>query len=355
MFSSEKGTIMALKVYKLDDFKEWDDIVRSFEHRDVYYLSGYVKGLKIHGDGEPLLFFYEDKNIRGMNVVFKRDISELQEFKGILKESQWFDFITPYGYGGWIIEGSKDASTLLKKYEEWCQKNHIISEFVRFHPVLENHSPVEDFYNIVPLGQTISMDLETPDEIWQNLVGKNRNVIRKAIKSGVKVYSGRSKYVYDNFRTIYDKTMSRDNAESYYYFGDLYYQSLLEDLPFESQVFYAEYEGTIISIAIILSENDLLSYHLSGSLKDFQNLAPSNLLLYHVAKWGNLNGKKTFHLGGGLGSQEDNLFKFKKAFNKEGFNQFYIGKKIHNQYMYDELVEISAKDSNNSFFPLYRS
>lgn len=37
------------------------------------WLSGYVKAFQIHGDGEPLLFHYEDERTRGMNVVMKRD------------------------------------------------------------------------------------------------------------------------------------------------------------------------------------------------------------------------------------------------------------------------------------------
>ena len=49
-----------LTVYGLEQSEQWDAIVRSFREYDVYWLSGYVKAFQIHGDGEPLLFFYED-------------------------------------------------------------------------------------------------------------------------------------------------------------------------------------------------------------------------------------------------------------------------------------------------------
>jgi Pyruvate/2-oxoacid:ferredoxin oxidoreductase gamma subunit len=35
----------------------------------VYYLSGYSKAFQLHGDGEPTLFYYEDSNIKAVNVV----------------------------------------------------------------------------------------------------------------------------------------------------------------------------------------------------------------------------------------------------------------------------------------------
>ena len=108
--------------------------------------------------------------------------------------------------------------------------------------------------------------------------------------------------------------MDKDNAEKYYYFSSNFYQSILNDLPQNAQVFYAVYENNIIAASIILAANGKLNYHLSGSIKEYSNLAPTNLLLYEVALWGCANGYKTFYLGGGVGSGNDNLYKFKKSF-----------------------------------------
>ena len=73
-----------LSTYILEDSDTWDKIVKSFKDYDVYWLSGYVKAFKIHGDGEPLLFFYEKGNTRGINVVMKRDIARDPHFIHIL-------------------------------------------------------------------------------------------------------------------------------------------------------------------------------------------------------------------------------------------------------------------------------
>lgn len=170
-----------LKVFTLSQSEQWDAVVRSFKEYDVYWLSGYVKAFQIHGDGEPLLFFYEAGSTRGINVVMKRDVSQDKHFLGKIEEGRYFDLATPYGYGGWLIEGD-DSEALFDEYSRWLLKNGIICEFVRFHPILMNHKSCESFYELTQLGEVVHLDIESPEIVWNNLTSKNRNVIRKAIK-----------------------------------------------------------------------------------------------------------------------------------------------------------------------------
>lgn len=341
-----------LTVYTLEQAAQWDLVVRSFKEYDIYWLSGYVKAFQIHGDGTPLLFFYEKSSTRGINVVMKRDIAKDEHFIGKIPEREYFDFATPYGYGGWIIEG-KDTESLFSSYKDWINKNGIISEFVRFHPMIRNHDACRELYEIVQLGEVVHMDLSSPEVIWNNIISKNRNVIRKAIKNDIKIYNGRYPEIYKRFREIYNKTMDKDAAEGYYYFGEDFYKSVLEDLPQNAQIFFAEKDGLVIAASIMLTANGYMNYHLSGSLQEYNSLAQGNLLLYEAALWGCENGYKTFYLGGGVGSGEDSLFKFKRAFYKGKLNHFYIGKKIYNQRKYDELVTMREPEESN-YFPKYR-
>lgn len=355
---------MPFSVYTIEQNQEWDAVVRSFHSYDVYYLSGYVKAFHIHGDGEPLLFYYEEASdnsdnysIRGINVVMKRDISNDARFTGKIDKNKWFDFVTPYGYGGWLIEGQGDAIQLFQAYKNWCTEHNIISEFVRYHPVLENHRYSYGFYDMLELGCTIAMDLSSPEVIWANLTSKNRNKIRKAQKSGVVIYNGRYPEIFEEFRKIYNRTMDKDNAKDYYYFKKEFYQSVMKDLPQEAQVFYAELDGKVIAASIMLAANGKLNYHLSGSLKEYQIFAPTNLILYTAALWGCCNGCKTFHLGGGVGSSEDSLYKFKNAFYRGEPSRFHIGRKVLNSEMYDKLIQLRNQNEihDSGFFPKYRA
>lgn len=345
-----------LEVLNLNEAVKWDEIVSSYKDYDVYYLSGYNKGFMIHGDGEALLFSYCDDGIRAINVVFKRDISNCDYFKNKLDQNTYFDLSSPYGYGGWIIEGEGSLDGLFKEYKSWCVDNSIISEVIRFHPVIANQERVREYYDVMDLGNTVCIDISNKDDIWANFSAKNRNVIRKAINNNVTIHHELSKDKMNAFVKVYNATMDRDNADDYYYFKEKFYDSVLSDLKSNADIYYALYEDKIIASSIILKAGDKLSYHLSGSLKEYGSLAATNLLLYTVACDGCDLGYKTFHLGGGVGSREDSLYKFKKAFYKYDGRQYSIGRMVFDEDKYNYLVKLrEGEKGRDNFFPLYRA
>lgn len=342
-----------IKLIDLEHSEEWNGVVKSFAEYDVYYLCGYVKAFQIHGDGDPFLLYYEDNGLRAIYVYMRRPTA----IEGI------FDSVTPYGYGGVLFDGDTSETNrqaFWKAYLEVMAKEHIVDNFVRYHPVLKNASPMKSISNVIDLGKTIAMDLASPELIWENIHSKNRNMIRKAEKNGIVIEHGKGMDLFDKFIEIYNATMDKDHAEEYYYFKRPFYESIHNDLYDNYELFYAKLEDKIIAMSIMIYANERLNYHLSGSDIEYRNLAPSNLLLYKTALWGCEQGFKTFHLGGGVGSGEDNLYKFKAAFNKTSDHQFSIGKQIFDQQKYDELVKIRREsdpdfDESSHFFPLYRA
>lgn len=342
-----------IQIFNMSQAKEWDELVRSFANYDVYYLSGYVKAFQIHGDGEPQLFYYNENGLRGIYVYMKRKTA----IEGV------YDSITPYGYGGFLLEGndsSENMNALWNAYVDKMKSENIVDNFVRYHPVLANAVPMKTCSDVIDLGKTVSMDLTSEEVIWKNIHSKNRNMIRKAEKNGIVIRHGQGLELFDDFIKIYNATMDKDNAEPYYYFKPEFYKSIHEDLKDNYEMFWAEYDGKIIAMSIMIYANGRLNYHLSGSDLQYRNLAPSNLLLYKAAMWGMDKGMKTFHLGGGVGSGEDNLYKFKIAFNRFSDCQFSIAKHIFDNEKYDELVAERASrdagfDKESKFFPLYRS
>lgn len=342
-----------VSIYTIEQNAQWDNIVRGFSNYDVYYLSGYVKAFQIHGDGNPQLLFYEADGLKAIYVYMKRKTAI----------DGYYDSVTPYGYGGVLLEGDTSEQNLQafwKAYVEKMREEGIVDNFVRYHPALANAVPMKQISNVIDLGKTIAFDLASPEVIWENIISKNRNMIRKAEKNGITIEHGKGMDLLDQFTAIYNATMDKDNAEEYYYFKRPFYESIDSDLKDNYEMFYAMYEGRPIAMSIMIFANGRLNYHLSGSDIQYRNLAPSNLLLYKAALWGYEQGCKTFHLGGGVGSGEDNLYKFKAAFNKNSDYQFSIGKEIFDQEIYDELVALRAKEDpdfnpESKFFPLYRS
>lgn len=342
-----------IQILNISDAKLWNETVKGFAKHDVYYLNGYVKAFMINGDGDPQLLFYETERLRAIYVYMKR--------KTVI--DGYYDSVTPYGYGGVLFEGDTSEENLQafwKAYVEKMTEEGIVDNFVRYHPVLANAVPMKRISTVIDLGKTVAFDLSSEEVIWTNIISKNRNMIRKAEKNGIETRHGKDIELFKHFKRIYNATMEKDHAEEYYFFGDAFYESIHRDLHDNYEMFYAVLNGEIIAMSIMLFANDQMHYHLSGSMIEYRNLAPSNLLLYKAALWGCEHGYKTFHLGGGVGSGEDNLYKFKAAFNRNSDYQFSIGKEIFDQKKYDELVALRAKqdsefNSESNYFPLYRS
>ncbi len=342
-----------IQIINIEAREQWDEIVQSFKEYDVYYLSGYVRAFQIHGDGVPTLLHYTGEDLHAMYVFMKRSTT----MNGV------YDSITPYGYGGVQFEGDtskQNINAFWKAYVDAMKNEGIVDNFVRYHPVLANAVPMKAISTVIDLGQTIALDLSSPETIWENITSKNRNTIRKAEKNGIEIHHGHSWEELKQFIPIYNTTMQKDNAEEYYYFGEAFYRSICEDLAGHWELFYATLNGQMIAASIMLFANNKMHYHLSGSVLEYRNLAPSNLLLYKAALWGCEQGFKTFHLGGGVGSGEDNLYKFKAAFNRNSDYRFSIGKEIFDESTYARLVNIRKENDSNfnpesSYFPLYRS
>lgn len=344
------------KVITHDLKEEWNSIINNSKNTDIYYSWNYLNLFKIHGDGEPILFYFSKDSHEIINVALKRDISLDINFNH-LPSNKYFDLISPYGYGGTLIStnNQKIIDEYFSLYESYCKNENIITEFVRFHPLIIDYKVLKNYYEIIGLGKTVSMDLYNEEQIWSNLQTKLRGKIRQTQRNGIDVFFSNDKKLVNQFKNIYESTMEKNEATSYYFFNDEFYESLVKDFKNNFFFAYAIYEEKIISMSIILLGNRILHYHLSGTLKDYYHLAPNNVILLETALWGSINGYESFHLGGGLGSGEDNLLKFKQKFNKNNDLQFHIGKKIFNDNVYFKLISEREFHETPKFFPEYRA
>lgn len=325
----------------------WNGVLQLFEQADVYYTREYVHAFSRYGDGEPWLLFYEQGDFRAMNVVMVRPVQG-----GELR-----DFSTVYGYGGFLFSRAPGAcgEPLRAAYEDFCVKEGIVSEFVRFHPVLDNAPRCGFLYDTVLMGKTVCMRLDSPQAVWDNMVSQGRNKIRKARKNGVEVQHGWNRELFLQFEELYRKTMERDGAEDYYYFPDSFFVDVMEDLRGKGLLFYSLREGKMLAASIVLVSGGQMHYHLSASLPECRAFAPTNILLYEAACWGSENGCRTFHLGGGLGCREDSLYEFKKAFFRGEDTLFYTGRKVYLPEAYRRLSAEAGAPRDTSFFPVYRA
>ena len=337
----------------------WNAIVKSYNNWDIYYLCEYAVSFQHHGDGEPLLIQYESNDASLCYVVMKRDISNDTKFEGRLEPGRYYDFETPYGYGGPLSDApilEAVQSGFLSELKEYTNENGVVSQFVRFHPLLANHESLPQVFETRYLHQTIFIETTSPDQIMTDMDSKNRNMVRKAKKNGVTI-ERKNIEEYLDFLPIYEETMVRDDADDYYFFKEDYFreQSNLKD---NSCFFYAMLDNKPIAGAIMYYNDNYMHYHLAGTHTEYRKYSPSNLLIYEAACWASKQGIKKFHLGGGM-VEDDNLFGFKKQFNKNGRLPFYVGRTIFDSDDYNYLLNLRKKldssfDTDNNRMTQYR-
>jgi hypothetical protein len=338
----------------------WESFLQKFSTHEVYQIKNYATTISKTEKNIPFLLYFESDKYCALNVIVVQDIANSIVFKNKVEKNKYYDCATPYGYGGFVFEGTPD-SEFWEKVEKCYQELNIVSEFIRYMPWQNNHMLSEKFYAQKVLGPTVYIPLDRgKDFIWNNLHSKNRNMIRKAKREGIVIKSGFSLELFSEFKQMYDETMIRDNATSFYFFPIEFYEDMYTNLKNNARIYYAEFDGKKIAMSIILHDNKNLHYHLSGSDFKYRSLAANNLLLYEVAIEGAEQGFQLFHLGGGVGSAEDGLYKFKKSFNKnlEDF-QYVVGTKIYDEEKYEFLLNIRKEQGDfpkdSSFFPLYRA
>ena len=320
---------------------------------DIYFKEEYAKLYKEIEKGEVENFCFENELGKVLFIYIKREV--------ILDNIKYYDIITPYGYGGTLIQNCKDKNTdklislFWEKFLEYAFLNKIICSFVRFHPIEKNYEYCRDIMELERISSTVCIDLNSEEQIWSDISSKCRNIIRKSIKNNVMVIEDENLKKINDFQNLYYDTMKKNNADEYYFFKEEFFEQLKFLKEKEITHFYALHEDKIISSILVLMGDEYLHYYLSANSQEGYSLNANSLLLYEIAKYGLKRGYKYFHLGGGYGGDDSPLFKFKSSFHKNHTLSFYIGKKIFNQKIYDELCQKAGIDNRSlNYFPLYR-
>lgn len=329
-----------MKIITFRNRDEWNQIIKSFPQWDIYYLYEYAESLQGHGDGVPILIYSEEQKGRLAYVMMQNDIAEFSPFCNNLDREKYYDWTTPYGYGGPLLDGNVDAEWMenfIRKLKKYCREHNIVTQFFRYHPLLQNQKLMESCCDVIYMKKTIYIDTEDEELIFKNMTPNNRNMVRKARKNNVTVFWDRGEHL-DEFLEIYTATMDNHHATDYYYFERTYFEYLIKQMEGHLVFFYAVYEGQIISTSIFLYNDRFMHYHLSGTLPQYRKLAGANLVLTEAANWAAKHKIKEFHLGGGV-DEDDSLLRFKKHFNRNGEIDFCIGRTIFDQEKFDFLVE----------------
>lgn len=318
--------------------------------KDIYFTEEWQKLYADRGNLDMDTFHFECQWGNAEYIYAKRPII----IDGT--EYPYYDIVTPYAFSGPLFFAAEDTEAchlrLVDAYEEafdqHCQKEHIIAEYVQFNPWLHNSAYLEKFYDMDFRSVIVGIDLTK--DIWnEELHSVRRRSIRKAWKSDVEiVFDEEGKYL-DEFLRLYDFTVKKYDAVEYYRFSKEFIDRLFKDLKGRVLLVLARREGRFMNATIVLKGGEFSHGFLAGNDPEASMYNGNSLVLYEAAIRMQNEGHKAFILGGGEGT----LTHFKDTFTKDCYYDYYAGKRIRNQQKYDEFTRMNGV-LETKFFPAYR-
>lgn len=337
----------------IKDKEEWKEQIALVAHSDFYYTYDYHQ-LSANDDEQPILIKYSEGDTVIVMPLLLRDI----------ENSNYKDLTSVYGYAGPLVQNIGEGfskENFQNELSVFFYENNIVSVFTRLHPYMEHQEMILSGYGTVAThGKVVNIDLTDTIENQRAKFNRRLKTYLNKSRRSCTVIEGNIDDHLDAFINLYHENMKRVDAKDIYFFSDEYYREILSSNEYESELSLCIFNETqeIIGASMFMKKGDIVQYHLSGLSEDHFELNPIKLIIDEMRIKSTEEGYKYFNLGGGLGSREDSLFKFKSGFSKD-FREFKTWKHIVNEEAYkaltkERLGEVVETD-DTGFFPAYRS
>ncbi len=241
-----------------------------------------------------------------------------------------------YGYGGPLVVG--DPATVWAAFDpywqQYCQRQGVVAELVRFHPLLNNHEGAPTGYTVTEVKANTAIDLSVPD-LWAQLHPNKRRDLRQAQAKDV-IVTTEAAYL-PQFQALYTASLQAKQAEALYYFGPNLFEMVERWLKTgQAWLLTALWHGAPVAGALFWVGPTRVSYFLAATTDAGKRLQASNLLVWEAALRAQARGCQHLLLGGGL-RNDDDLARFKRRFAPQGQVAYRLGTRIHHPERYARL------------------
>lgn len=340
------------------DRESW---LRAWENcgREPFAHPGYVE-----------LFTAEDEQARCAVARSANGLAMLPFILRPIKRDGWAsetsvrDATSPYGYGGPYSHGDVIWDEFWWGVAHWMSGNKIVTMFGRLALDAPTPRPLPPGASVRSDSDNVVVDLtRSKAEQWQHYEHKVRKNVKKALRANLHVEIRQSFTDLEEFSQLYESTMHRREAASWYYFGLDFFTSLTERL--DGSYVAAEVRDEtkrLVSAELVLCSDNYLYSFLGGTQKDAFPCAPNDLLKHAVIDYGRESGQTGYVLGGGY-TKDDGIFRYKKSFDPTGCTPFQRLELISDQSAYESLtserLRYERSTASNArladgFFPSYR-
>ena len=289
---------------------------------------------------------------------FLRPIAGL-EFAAFVEEC--FDAHTPE-YTGPIVMNSDPffgPDEFHDALDEVFRERKIVADFMHLNPWSEGGNELLDKAHVRYNRDIVWVDVSIgPERLWiEHFTHACRKNIKRAEREGIRVFEADSIDHIREYHRIYIDTMIPTNASSQYHFPLDYFLRLFNEMRDHARFTMAERNGLIIGAILYTHDDDNIYSYLGGADAEFQQMRPTNAIIYDTIRWGAACGKKRLILGGGY-RPDDGIFRFKSSFSTY-VARFSTYREIHLPEVYHALEvkwceHYHQEQLETEYFPSYR-
>lgn len=335
-----------LTVIVCHEQKSWNELLDQFETWDFGHSYEFHALSEQNGEGSPALFVVIDEY--GQSIMIWPGL--LRKIDGTFLS----DVTSVYGYSGPVMKNKDRREECLQAVFDKMREIGVVDVFSRMHPIFWTcfSGQVADF---VESGSIVLIDLKRQRTTLESYGSGLRYDIRKLKQNGVDAEMDDACRHLDDFYAIYTDAMRDLDADDYYFFGKNYLKKLTAMPRSEVLLIFANYKNTKIGAGLFVITNEIMQYYLGGVVKKFKQLSPLKVILEAAHQRALDKGLRYLVLGGGVGSQQDDLFRFKCRFGQTVV-PFYLLKKVIDVETYARLCGVEGREPDTSgFFPTYRA
>lgn len=350
-----------LDILPLDErAADWDAALAQLSprQRDVYWLSAWPLLWQRQGEGRALGALYRDDEGAVLYPFLLRDLERVAylgaDFAGL------HDITTPPGFGGPLSPHGTPEDTVARfraGFERWCREQRVVTEFIRFHPLLETRLMLQRHLEIEEAGQIVWSRLDQgSSRLIDTFSAMTRKSVRTARDAGLTAQVETSAEAYERLGELYFDNATRRRARADQRHDAAHFLRLREMLGSHQTLFAARLGDELVAGAVLLRSPDLVHLYLAAADRRHAHLRPMNLLIFEAMQWASGLGATAFDLGGGHGG-EDEWFRFKAGFSPLRAPRP-VGRAV---YLFEEYARAEERRLEQGevidcdYFPQYRS
>ena len=337
---------------------EWTGVLAQSVQHDFHHLAAYHRLAEHRGEGTAVLFTYREHGYLVALPLLLRPVDG-DDPVGLQ------DATSVYGYGGPLASHERIPEQVVRSFQAALRdelvSRRVIAVFSRLHPLIPQQSLLHGLGETRAVGPTVSVDLGlSPEEQWAGYSKNCRRIIRRAQEAGVVCVHDRERKYRREWVEIYHETMRRVGAPASYLYDEEYFERLATELGPVLHLFVALVDGKAAAAGVYTICDGIVQAHLGGLRQEYARLSPVRFLDDTARRWAVEAGAWVFHLGGGVGGQEDSLFQYKAGFSDRR-HQFETWRWVVDPPGYRELCERwerleghHRRPGEEDYFPAYR-